>query len=178
MKGVVDVLTFRNDRLLIISFSDCTVKDASGKVYFQPEWGTYDMAVGERIVSVFAGAADKDAYEGAGTGTGEPIAAGVYSDRVKALQEVYQSIREVREAEGDVDTLVKKLAGLDANFSDTWLAAMEILEIALDRDKQDLAIDAEGYLRMMKTKHPELDKLIQDGIRLAKDRNISLTLSQ
>src|SRR5690606_278213 len=123
-------------------------------------------------------AADKDAYEGAGTGTGEPIAAGVYSDRVKALQEVYQSIRDVREAEGDVDTLVKKLAGVDANFSDTWLAAMEMLEIALDRENQDLAKDAEGYLRMMKAEHTELDDVIQDGVRWAKDRNITLTLCQ
>lgn len=178
VRGVVDGLTYRNERLLMISFSDCTVNDASGKVYFQPEWGTYDMAVGHKIVSVFAGAADKDAFEGAGGGTGEPIAAGVYSDRVLALQQVYQAIRDVRTEKGDVDSLVKKLRGLDASFSDTWLAALEILEIALDQEKQDLAIDAEGYLRMMKTKHPELDKLIQDGIRLAKDRNISLTLSQ
>ena len=30
---------------------------------FKPEWGNYDMAVGEKIISVFCGAADKDAYD-------------------------------------------------------------------------------------------------------------------
>ena len=48
-------------KLVLITFSNCTVKNGE-RVLFDPAWGEYDMAVGERITSVFNGAADKDAY--------------------------------------------------------------------------------------------------------------------
>jgi len=47
--------------LLAITFSNCSAKYGE-RVLFNPDWGTYDMAVGERITSVFNGAADKDGY--------------------------------------------------------------------------------------------------------------------
>jgi phenylalanine-4-hydroxylase len=52
---------FRQDhRNLILSFDDCTVTDLSGRVLFDPAWGTYDMAVGSRIRSVYGGVADRE----------------------------------------------------------------------------------------------------------------------
>ena len=50
-------------RCIIITFTNCTVKDKEGQYYFEPEWGNYDMAVGEKIVSVSCGAADKDSFK-------------------------------------------------------------------------------------------------------------------
>src|SRR5690606_22296555 len=62
--GKVVDMTRANGKIVLIAFQDCTVTDThTGKVYFKPEWGNYDMAVGDRISSVFCGAADKDAYE-------------------------------------------------------------------------------------------------------------------
>jgi phenylalanine-4-hydroxylase len=43
---------------LLITFSNCSAKYRD-RVLFDPEWGIYDMAVGERINSVFNGATDK-----------------------------------------------------------------------------------------------------------------------
>ena len=52
----------RNDgKLLLISFKDCTVS-LKEQTLFEPEWGTYDLAIGERITSVFAGAADSEQF--------------------------------------------------------------------------------------------------------------------
>jgi phenylalanine-4-hydroxylase len=59
--GKVDKILRRDDKLILISFTDCTVKYRD-RVLFEPSWGTYDMAVGGRVSSVFNGAADKDAY--------------------------------------------------------------------------------------------------------------------
>ena len=43
---------------MIFSFKDCTVTHKN-QTLFKPEWGIYDMAVGEKITSVFSGVADK-----------------------------------------------------------------------------------------------------------------------
>ena len=41
---------------LIVTFTNCTVR-LGDRILFDPSWGDYDMAVGERITSVFNGAA-------------------------------------------------------------------------------------------------------------------------
>src|SRR5207237_2999387 len=61
VEGKIDKLLERDGKLLLISFSNCTAKFGD-RVLFDPSWGNYDMAVGDRISSVFNGAADKDAY--------------------------------------------------------------------------------------------------------------------
>src|SRR5438034_1583567 len=61
ISGKVEKALRRDERLLLITFSNCSVKYGD-RVLFDPDWGTYDVAVGERISSVFNGAADKDAY--------------------------------------------------------------------------------------------------------------------
>jgi len=44
-----------------MTFKDCTVT-YEGKKLFDPSWGEYDLVLGERVISVFGGAADKEAY--------------------------------------------------------------------------------------------------------------------
>src|SRR4029077_5398375 len=61
VEGTIDRILRRDGKLLLITFSKCTAKYGD-HVLFDPAWGIYDMAVGDRIVSVFSGAADKDAY--------------------------------------------------------------------------------------------------------------------
>src|SRR5206468_4271837 len=63
VRGTVKQVLTIDGKNLIITFNDCTVKDETGSILFDPSWGVYDMAIGESIVSVFCGAADKDAYE-------------------------------------------------------------------------------------------------------------------
>src|SRR5436189_1624914 len=61
VSGKVEKILHRDGKLLLITFSNCNAKYHDRRL-FEPEWGVYDMAVGERIRSVFNGAADKDAY--------------------------------------------------------------------------------------------------------------------
>ena len=42
----------RDNRNIILTFTDCSVKAASGKKLFEPAWGNYDLAVGSAINSV------------------------------------------------------------------------------------------------------------------------------
>ena len=61
VKGIVKTILLSEEKPILISFKDCqvTYKD---QVLFEPTWGTYDMAVGAEITSVFAGAADPNAF--------------------------------------------------------------------------------------------------------------------
>src|SRR5438046_2270246 len=49
IEGKVEKLLRRDGRLLLITFSDCTAKYGD-RVLFDPAWGSYDMAVGDKIV--------------------------------------------------------------------------------------------------------------------------------
>lgn len=54
--------TRMDDKLLILSFDKCTVT-YQNKVLFKPEWGIYDLGIGEYVSSVFSGIVDPEAYE-------------------------------------------------------------------------------------------------------------------
>jgi len=60
VEGCLKHVFRQEQRNLILSFEDCRVTDLWGKVLFDPSWGTYDMAVGSRIVSVYGGVADRE----------------------------------------------------------------------------------------------------------------------
>src|SRR5947199_578535 len=55
--GKIEKILRCDAKPLLITFSNCSVKQGD-RVLFDPDWGTYDMAVGERISSVFNGAAE------------------------------------------------------------------------------------------------------------------------
>jgi len=63
VSGIIKKTLTQNGKTILITFTGGTVRDKKGDILFDPSWGVYDMAVGEKIVSVFCGAADKDAYE-------------------------------------------------------------------------------------------------------------------
>ena len=72
---------------------------------FRPEWGTFDMAVGESIVSVFTGAADKTAYQDIPLVPKERTIKVTYDESMRQLHTLYRQIREIRESESGHDGL-------------------------------------------------------------------------
>ncbi|MBL4680059.1 MAG: aromatic amino acid hydroxylase [Pseudomonadales bacterium] len=63
VKGWLKGLTKEDGKIVLLSFENCTVLDPKGDSLFDPKWGAYDMAVGESIVSVFAGSADREKFD-------------------------------------------------------------------------------------------------------------------
>ncbi|TSJ40544.1 aromatic amino acid hydroxylase [Mucilaginibacter corticis] len=141
----------------LISFDNCTVTSADGATLFHPDWGSYDMAIGEHIVSVYSGAADKDSFEESvyipKTTTHQPV----YNEQQLALHELYRQVRFFRENPTGTENLnyiwdqLKKY--------DDWLCALELLELSPNPE-------IEAYLREKANNEPELCKLIWDGLRL------------
>jgi phenylalanine-4-hydroxylase len=169
LSGTVKQVLAQDGRTILITFTDCTVKDKKGQVLFDPSWGIYDMAVGEQITSVFCGAADKDSFEEivykSSTGTHQVQ----YDQRTIELHQLYQQVRNRRHKGGDFGFLGNVWLRLQKNHHDDWLCALEILEI-LDHEEAEPEIAAEIriFLENKAANEPELKKLISDGFYLIK----------
>ncbi|UIR54660.1 aromatic amino acid hydroxylase [Sphingobacterium sp. SRCM116780] len=179
VRGVVKSLVQQDNKIQLISFYPCQVIDNRNcQTLFDPAWGTYDMAVGERIVSVFCGAADKAAYEQDASVSELKTILHEQDDQTKERDQLYSLIRQRRINNGSIITLTELYKHIIANYPTDWLALVEMLEIAIHDQDQSLAIQIEQRLHDIITDQPQLTKLIQDGIRLAKDQQIALLVAQ
>lgn len=163
-----DILTIEGKNL-IITFTGCTVKDENDETLFDPSWGVYDMAVGEKITSVFCGAADKDAFEDIVYKSNTNTHHGEYDTRTTELHQLYQQVRNRRHNRGDFGYLGNVWMRLQKNHHDDWLCALEILEILEHEEVEpELSADIRAFLEGKAKKKPGLKKLINDGLYLIK----------
>lgn len=165
--GEVESILKPGTKILLITFKNCTVKDESGSILFKPEWGLYDMAVGEKIVSVFNGAADKDAYEEITYVSQKQTHKIQYAEPMLKLHNLYQSVRDIRESDRNHQQLPEIFKTLKSEYSDDWLCSLEILEI-LDHKKINPELETEVRTWLVeKAEHePEHRKLIVDGLHV------------
>lgn len=128
---LINVSKNRKGLNMILSFEDCRV-NYNDEVLFQPEWGTYDMAVGESIVSVFSGAADMAVFSKDNPFVPSELTHKIqYGEKRLELHKLYQKIRDIREGNADKQELAGVWQELIKHPKD-WLAAVEILEISTD----------------------------------------------
>src|SRR5207237_345191 len=154
VEGKIDKLLERDGKLLLISFSNCTAKFGD-RVLFDPSWGNYDMAVGDRISSVFNGAADKDAYNQVALVPKERTIKVPSDAKRKRLENLYQQVRTIRESRTGCERLGEIWETQQAEHPEDWLLSMEIFEILDTTDQQpELKIRVETFLngKKMKTK--------------------------
>ncbi|QNR85537.1 aromatic amino acid hydroxylase [Pedobacter riviphilus] len=167
--SVKDIIT-KNDKLILIAFKDCTVTERNGNTLFKPEWGIYDMAIGETIVSVFNGAADKDAYEEITLISNEKTHHITYDDKTLKLHGLYQTVRAIRESGEGLDKLAEIFAQLKSNHRQDWLCALEILEIIYHKKiYHQLEKEIQVYLEIKASKELDHTKLINDGLHVIKN---------
>lgn len=167
VKGRIKEILIKQEKVLLIAFEECTVKESNGNVLFKPDWGTYDMGVGEKIVSVFNGAADKDAYEEITLISHEQTHKVVYDEKTKQLHTLYQKVRSARENETGYEELPAIFNELKANHRSDWLCALEILEIVYHRHiSTDFEKELRIYLEMKAVTEPDYKKLINDGLHV------------
>jgi len=165
VKGILTV----DAKNLLITFTDCTVKDENDKTLFDPSWGVYDMAVGEKVTSVFCGAADKDAYEDIVYKSTTNTHHVEYDARTLELHRLYQQVRNRRHKGGDFGYLGNVWMRLQKNHHDDWLCALEILEILEHEEVEPLvAAEIRIFLEDKAKREPKLKKLINDGFYLIK----------
>jgi len=165
---LADIWT-ENGKNVLFKVEKCTVKGEKGCVLFEPSWGVYDMAVGEKITSIFCGAADKDAFLEIAYKSNTGTHHAEYDARTKELHKLYQQVRNRRHTGGDLGFLGNVWMMLQKFHHDDWLCALEILEL-LDHEGGEpvLAKEIRQFLEKKATTEPEYKKLISDGLYLIK----------
>ena len=171
VSGYLKGILMEKGEIVLFKVEKCTVKDERGLILFDPSWGVYDMAIGQKITSVFCGAADKDAFleiaYKSNTGTHHPV----YDAKTKELHQLYQQVRNRRHTGGDMGYLGNVWIMLQKHHHDDWLCALEILEL-LDHEGAEpaLAIEIRGFLEQKAANDSIYCKLINDGLYLIKHR--------
>lgn len=124
----------KDGKTLILSFTECTVRLGS-ETLFEPAWGTYDLACGSSVVSVFGGAADRSKYLAATGGFNQtPNKPKTnLTEKNKPLNLLYSKVRELREEAKPDQAAIQELAAiyskLESEFPEDWLLRYELLEL-------------------------------------------------
>lgn len=170
VRGTIRGTLHQGGNLLLISFSDCLVTFRD-EVLFKPDWGMFDMAVGEKIDSAYSGPADANAFEYSFDPPQEKTHKIIHSPEAKRLHALYQEVRDLRE-KGSKDNAMQSLfERVKAEYPDEWLLFLEMLELLWDADGQeDATKTVSNYLVDMKHKHPELENLLDNGLAMISER--------
>jgi phenylalanine-4-hydroxylase len=163
--GILKGTLLKDGKPILLTFHDCTVRDAQGRILFSPDWGVYDMAVGDEIVSVFGGTADREEDEAALRVSELKTTTPLYTEKDLDYQSLFQSVREVREGHSGYERLPNLLQALEERHPEDWLCRLEILEILEDhRMEPTLCLDIRRALSNQKADNPSLDKRISNGL--------------
>ncbi|MEG1020902.1 MAG: phenylalanine 4-monooxygenase, partial [Myroides sp.] len=133
-------------------------------ILFQPEWGTYDMAVGKKIVSAFSGPADINSFDMITHVPTTKTIKAIKSTEREALENLYEKIRSYRE-QNSTEDLEVILSDLIQNHPQDWLLTLEIVELA---KQNNLAVynKALDHLLKVKANRPEIAHLVANGLNL------------
>jgi phenylalanine-4-hydroxylase len=163
--GTLDSISKHQHKNILMSFSDCRVTDPEGEVLFQPEWGQYDMAVGEHIVSVYPGSADRGEYD-----VYPPVSKAETRVQAPSTQELtefalYQRVRDLRENGRISERELTEIYALAREQApQAWLLLLELLELA--PSEGPLALELLASLRKQSQTSEQIQLLVERGIKL------------
>ena len=152
-------------KIMVIQLTDCTVtyKD---EVLFRPEYGVFDMAIGNKIVSAFAGAADNNSFPNLYSVSKTKTIKAQKTENEIALEQLYQKVRTYRLESGDSEEDLSKIyKALRKNHNNDWLLPLELLELT---NNNRLVSSIKSHLNLISKNRPELSHLINSGIELIK----------
>ena len=166
LTGKVQKIVTKKQSPILISFTNCKIT-LNDKVLFDPNWGDFDLALGEKVVSVFGGAADRENFEQQDDYTPQFIPPKIYSEKEQTKHSFYKEIRSLRESKLDQDRLKKIFETYLKLYPEQWLMAVEIYELAVAYKYKELDSKIKQHLIALKEKNPKTAMLIDDGLKVA-----------
>ena len=155
-----------NGKLLVLTFKNCLVQQRD-HILFEPAWGEFDLGIGQSVVSVFSGPADKQSY-GNTEDQFQPsqIAPRVYTQKEKEIFKIYKDVGELKSSENALkkEKIQKILNQIKAHPDALWLVGLELLEQS--QEFQDIKNQIVIYLESLEKKDSSLSTYLQDGISL------------
>jgi len=166
VKGRLEKVTRLFGKNLLFSFQNCTVIYRN-QILFKPEWGIYDMAIGEEITSAFSGPADPESFGLRYPAPVEKTHQFQHTENTKKLHELYKEIRSCRRKKENGTLPGEIWKSLKIHFPQEWLLPLEIAEI-LSKRKETSGTLAEivSYLKIRAGENEQMRNLIEDGLKL------------
>lgn len=180
LKGNLKSILRKQNHLLLMTFKNCLVTQGE-EVLFHPSWGIFDLAIGQQVVSVFAGAADPNKYQERDSFQVSKILKKPASKKHLKSCQFYKEISNLKQfIEKQKATqknqpqdkkklfhikIQKKLDGLIATLikeKNLWLAALEILELSKKYPKKQQLLLT--YLKKVSQTSNTNKKIINAGL--------------
>lgn len=134
MKALITNITYAGEKPVLIKCEQAQIRRGED-ILFDPKWGTFDLGVGNQVVSVFGGAADREKY---GDMEEDFIVNKVPQKSLSTekrnehrLFEQIFSIDSKNLDQSNIETLVKNFIN---SGSRNWLIATELLNLARSKD--------------------------------------------
>jgi phenylalanine-4-hydroxylase len=156
-------------KIILISFKNCTVKH-NDTVLFQPEWGNYDMAVGNKVISAFSGPADVNSFDLISHVPSSQTIKHKKTPEREELEGLYLNIRNIREGKNANLNIEKTFEILKNNHPSDWLLSVEIVELLHKNGNHDLLSGVLAHLSKLKENRPEIAHLISAGLEMIYDK--------
>ena len=133
VSGLLNKIMRRYEKNIVLSFTNCTVLDQHGETLFAPDWGTYDMIVGDQVVSVCSGSADQSKFPLYQAPSETVSIAQQYDAATEAQFKWYQKLREARDSDIGGDSLEELLDSISQLSNADWLLVFEAYELACNK---------------------------------------------
>lgn len=176
VKGKYKGQVKKQDRILLLTFYDCIV-EYDGQVLFYPDWGLYDMAVGEKIVSTWPGPADAEAFELTYKVPDEKTHKIEHTERARHIHAYYEILRNQRKQDNvKADELLKIWHEIESHYPVEWLLPLEILEIVYKHyPNSSICTTITEYLVKKSVSKPVISNLINNGLEAMKKLDLNGT---
>jgi phenylalanine-4-hydroxylase len=158
-------------KTIILSLTDAKVT-YQDRVLFDPSWGTFDMAIGSSVPSVFGGAADREAFGETDDFVAARVPQRTYSDEEKLFHSQYAKVREIREKKiqgAELEAELHKVLEIhDERFRLDWLLRLEVYELVNERlPNSKLKQKLHADLERIGSQDSKVSPMIQDGLAYA-----------
>jgi len=166
VNGILNKIHSHRNKIILMTFSNCSVTAPNGELLFHPEWGIFDMAVGETITSGYSGTADKVAFNVYPNKSEKVAIKPTYSQTQKRLFQLYSDLQHIDVSNSNPESLFSLYNHEYSEHRNDWLIRLELLgklnaDIRFDTLREQIVLD----LNMM-TKHSTDADLIHAGLSL------------
>ena len=167
IKGILKSINQISSKISIVTINDCAVTH-NDEILFSPDWGEYDLILGEQITSVYGGPADIDKYYTL-KNKYERISSNktITSNSDTRLNKIYLQIRDFRNTGNkEYEILHSLFENLVNNYPKDWLAKIEIYEIISNKGLKWEEPLKTSIMRNLENAERELAQAIKNSIRL------------
>ena len=167
VNGTIVNILKRNSKIILITFSDCTVTHNS-KILYNPSWGNFDMICGNALNSIYGGPCDKEKYYINLETKEKYLNYNIKNENTynKTLNKIHQKISKLQFNKNNQAKIGKLYTEVRTQFPNEWLILYEIL--CISNKKSYWFNEIVEFLETLIKKDDDLGRAIKRGLKMIK----------